>query len=207
MSINIFDVEPIGTLNPVFDQRTNAFATWWSNLPDQPGSVTLRFGLLDSLPYSYTWSEGVGDMVMVRMEVTDLLRQTVIFDVDDMLTHPRADELLNEPGFFTAGYAAAIQNACLALFPMMQTQVLDELFRVVGWDAGEWLETHSERIGMEAACQYIIDKALTVIMCGPGETQLDPESPAFRNIEPEDVSWLQSIVSDAYARLAAVDPT
>ena len=207
MTINIFDVEPIGITNPVFDQRTTAFAAWWANLPDQPGSVTLTFGVLDAMPYKYVWSEGVGDMVMLRMEVTDLLRQTVIADVEDMLTHPHADELLNEPGFFAAGYAAAIQNACLALFPTMQTQVLSQLFEAVGWDAGEWLENNSDRIGMEAACQFIMDKALMMIMCGPGETQLDPESPAFRNIEPEDVSWLQSIVSSAHARLVAVDPT
>jgi len=207
MTINIFDVEPIGDTNPVWPQRVKAFAAWWQNLPDQPGSITLRFGLLDTMPYSYTWSEGVGDMVMLRMEITDLLRQTVIFDVEDMLTHPRADELLNEPGFFAAGYAAAIQNACLALFPVMQTQVLSHLFDVVGWDANEWLETHSDRLGMEAACQYIIDKALVMIMCGPGVAQLDPESPAFHQFEPEDVSWLQSIVSSAHARLVAVDPT
>lgn len=207
MSINIFDVEPIGITNPVYDQRTQAFATWWANLPDQPGSVTLRFGLLDSMPYSYTWSEGVGDMVIVRVEMTDLLRQTVIFDIDDMLTHSRGDELLNEPGFFAAGYSAGIQNACLAIFPVIQTQVLDQLFEACGWDASEWLENNSDRIGMQAACQYIIDKALVMIMCGPGETKLDPESPAFRNIGPEGVSWLQSVVSDAHARLVAVDPT
>lgn len=212
MSINIFDVEPLTIVNPVHTERVEAFSRWWATLPDGPGSITLRYGLLDSMPHSYAWTDApAGDMITVHVEITDFLRNSVIGECDDSLFHPEAVDLCNEPGFFNAGQQEAISAACLHHIPAMQTSLLSALFEAVDWDVETWLATYAPVVGMDAASQYVVDKALRLMLCGLESDRVNTDELPFSRLlengilSADDIGWLQSIADNAIARMTATE--
>lgn len=212
MSINIYDVEPMSAANASYEARVEQFARWMETLPDEPGTMVLTYGLLDSMPHSYSWvSAPAGDMISLSVRITDFFRVNTIHEEDAMLDNPNTD-LVNEPGYFRSGQIAALQVGALSTVPTIQTAMLDILFGLAGWDVENWLATNSKIVGMDAAAQYVNDRALTLLLCGPnGEEAIDvadsPLGTLVSNgvLSVDDVDWLQSIADSARHRMLAVE--
>lgn len=207
-AFNIFDVEPLSFNNPSFNDRLDGFSEFINNLPDKPGSVILTYGLLDAVPYRFEFVEApAGDIVALKVEMTDLLRTTVISSCEDTLSHPDAAELVNEPGFFRAGLREAVTVGSLSLLPAMQLSIMRAVFDLSGFDAEKWL-TDSMAAGVDptVSVEYVTDRCLVTILTGSDSNVDDHDSvisvlSSSHELSELDVSWLASIVATAKDRI------
>lgn len=211
--INIFEIEPLSVSNPIFSLRASQFRDWISALPDEPGSITLEFGMLDGIPHRYEFvSAPAGDLMSVTVKITDLMRSTVIAETEDLMTHPEAASLGDKPGFWLAGLQVGLLQACGVVLPAMQTEILASLFEAADWDYASVLQTCLDRsVDSERAAEYLADKAMTILLCGiSGFDVLSDNSPiplllSAAVLSDDDASWLQSIVHQARERIVTFE--